>query len=314
MAKIKKKEVIEKGVKIKKPVFADVKKWYENVLHPDKINLDDQKVYKNVYHEGRWGGIFQCTQKGAQLFFQNIKPTNIIEIATATSIYRPGPLAGNVDKTYIEAKNNPENVEYEHPLIKKVLEKTFGHIIFQEQLMQLAHFVGGLSLDDCDKLRKAITKRSMSGKSKAKEEALRLEKMFIEGAVERGIKKEIAQELFDKMEYFSGYGFNACLEGSELIDTYSNDGTFVRSKKIIDITEGDYVSSRDEKTGRQIVVDVVKLHKNGPKELYDFELEDGKKVRCTMNHKFRVTDGRMLPMQQIIEQNLDIVVKDAKDM
>lgn len=164
--------------------------------------------------------VHNCTQRGAQKFFERAKPNSITDIAALTSIYRPGPLAAKVDDIYVEAKADPDSVVYEHPLVKKVLEPTYNCIIFQEQLMGLGHVVGGLSLEECDKLRKVITKRSSSGASKAKEEALKLEKKFIDGAVKNGLKEKVAKDLFEKIAYFSGYGFNSAHAVSYAIDSY----------------------------------------------------------------------------------------------
>ena len=89
---------------ISDPTFEDIKKWYNDNLDPSTMDLSDQSVYENIYHAGRFAGVFQCTQKGAQKLFTNAKPNSIIDIATLTSIYRPGPLSAKVDKIYIGAK------------------------------------------------------------------------------------------------------------------------------------------------------------------------------------------------------------------
>lgn len=107
------------------PSFKDVKAWYDSKLHPDVINENDESVY-DCYGEGKFAGLFQFTAAGAQKFIQRIKPKNIIDIATATSIYRPGPLAAKVDDIYQQAKEAPHKIEYEHPLTKQVLEQTFN--------------------------------------------------------------------------------------------------------------------------------------------------------------------------------------------
>lgn len=286
--------------------FTDVKAWYEKHLHPDVLDLDDQRVYE-IYDKGKFAGIFQFTAKGAQSFIRKVKPKNVIDIATATSIYRPGPLTAKVDDIYVESKNDPGSVKYEHPLVKQVLEKTYGCIIFQEQLMELGHVVGGLSLEECDKLRKVITKRSVSGASKAKEDALKLEKKFIDGAVANGMTEKVAQDLFEKIAYFSGYGFNASLGYSEGITKYTSDGTMIDECNIQDIKPGDFIKSRDEKTGKDVFVEVIALHDHNVIELFEFELDDGRTVRCSMDHKFRTTTGHMLPIREIIEQDLEIV-------
>jgi DNA polymerase-3 subunit alpha len=293
-------------------VFSDIRSWYERNLHPDILDIDDAQVYKHVYHEGRWAYIFQVTQRGAQRFFERAKPDNVIDIASLTSIYRPGPLAAKVDDIYVEAKKHPENVEYGHPLVKKCLESTFGAIIFQETLMQLGNVVGNLTLEECDKLRKVITKRSASGASKAKEEALKLEKKFIEGAVANGLDKKQAEDLFEKISFFSGYGFCRSLADTEVIKKYTKLGEFVELTTIDNVNRGDFLKSRDEAIGSDIYVEVIARHDHGVIELFEFQLDDGSSVRCSMEHKFRVKDGRMLPMRQIVEENLDIVAQDAE--
>ncbi len=287
------------------PAFKDVKAWYDSKLHPDVINENDESVY-DCYGEGKFAGLFQFTASGAQKFIQRIKPKNIIDIATATSIYRPGPLAAKVDDIYQQAKEAPHKIEYEHPLTKQVLEQTFNCVIFQEQLMQVANIVGGLSLEECDKLRKVITKRSVSGASKAKEDALKLEKKFIEGAVKNGLTEEGAKALFEKLSFFSGYGFNKSLQGTDKINTYDANGEFKVEKIIENIQKNDYIKSKDEKTGKEIYIPVVDKHDHGVLELFEFELDDGRTIRCTKNHKFRTVDGRMLPIIQIFNENIDL--------
>jgi DNA polymerase-3 subunit alpha len=111
---------------IKKPTFDQISEWYDKNISPSVINFDDQNVYESVYHAGKFAGIFQCSQRGAQALFKRAKPKSVIDIATLTSIYRPGPLSAKVDKLYIKQKNNPESVNYGHPLIKQVLEETYG--------------------------------------------------------------------------------------------------------------------------------------------------------------------------------------------
>jgi DNA polymerase-3 subunit alpha len=106
-----------------KPTFDDIRGWYEQHLAPDVIDFMDQRPYE-VYAQARWAGIFQLTSAGAQKLFVKAKPTSIVDIATLTSIYRPGPLAANVDKLYLKAKNNGEEIEWGDVRINKILAKT----------------------------------------------------------------------------------------------------------------------------------------------------------------------------------------------
>lgn len=109
-----------------KPSFQDVKSWYDKRLHPDILDLNDQHVYEHVYAGGRWAGVFQVTQRGAQKFFERSSPKSVTDIAALTSIYRPGPLTAKVDDIYMKAKEDPSTAHYEHPLVKQVLEETYG--------------------------------------------------------------------------------------------------------------------------------------------------------------------------------------------
>tara|TARA_R110000824_G_scaffold52075_2_gene144812 strand:- start:8390 stop:11692 length:3303 start_codon:yes stop_codon:yes gene_type:complete len=188
------------------PEFKDVKKFYDEHLHPDKMDFDNQTIYENIFHKGKWAGVFQFTESGAQAFCKRAKPTSLIDIAAITSIFRPGPLSAKVDRDYVEAKQDPRNVEYKHSIIKEVTEETYGFLIFQEQIALLAHRLGkNISLDEGNLLRKLLTKK---GTGKGAEEKLKIYDKFVAGCTEKGIKKVEAENLWKTFEYFSGYGFN----------------------------------------------------------------------------------------------------------
>jgi len=191
---------------VENPTFEDIKAYYDEHLHPEKINLNDRKVYENIFHKGKWAGVFQFTEKGAQKFCMRVKPKNIIDIAAITSIYRPGPLSANVHEIYVEVKENPGKIRYGHEIIKEVTKETYGFLIFQEQIALLAHKLGkDISLDEGNLLRKLLTKK---GSGKGNEKKQRIHSKFIEGCVSKGISDKEAEKLWQKFEYFSGYGFN----------------------------------------------------------------------------------------------------------
>lgn len=188
------------------PTFADIKDFYDKNLHPEKINLDDKEVWQNIFHKGKWAGIFQFTETGAQSFCKNAKPDNIIDLSAITSIYRPGPLGAGVDRKYIGAKSNPEDVEYINSHVREVTEETYGFLIFQEQIAMLAHKLGkDLSLDEGNKLRKLLTKK---GTGEIQIQKDKIFDKFKRGCLEKGMKDYEARELWETFEYFSGYGFN----------------------------------------------------------------------------------------------------------
>ena len=191
---------------IDEPTFADIKEYYDKHLHPDKINLNDKKVYENIFHQGKWAGIFQFTEKGAQNFCKRVKPKNIIDIASITSIYRPGPLSANVHETFMAAKENPRGIRYGDDIVKEITKETYGFLIFQEQIALLAHKLGkDFSLDEGNKLRKLLTKKGTGAVAKQK---AKLKLKFVQGCTDKGLTEKWADQMWAKFEYFSGYGFN----------------------------------------------------------------------------------------------------------
>jgi len=186
--------------------FSDVKKYYDENLAPGKIDLHDKSVYDNIFHKGRWAGIFQFTETGAQNFCRQAKPTSIIDIAAITSIFRPGPLAAKVDRMYVEAKCDKDSISYIHPLVEEATKETFGFLIFQEQIAILANKLGkDIDMDEANLLRKVLTKKGTGKEAEVKD---RLKLKFVEGCLEKDIPKIQAEDLWSKFEFFSGYGFN----------------------------------------------------------------------------------------------------------
>jgi DNA polymerase-3 subunit alpha len=191
---------------IPEPTFKDVQDFYNKHLHPDVIDFDDQEVYKNVFQKGNFAGIFQFTEGRAQEFCSNAQPKSLVDISAITSIYRPGPLSANVHEQYIQAKENADEIDYMNNHIKDVTEETYGFLIFQEQIALLAHKLGkDLSLDEGNMLRKVLTKKGTGKGAKVKNQ---LKQKFINGCVEKGIRQREAEGMWERFEYFSGYGFN----------------------------------------------------------------------------------------------------------
>lgn len=144
-------------------------------------------------------GVFQLESAGMRDTLRKLKPDTIEDIIALVSLYRPGPM-DNIP-TYIARKHGQEKPEYLHPLLEPILKETFGVIIYQEQVMQIAQILAGYSLGDADLLRRAMGK-----KIHAEMEAQR--KIFTEKAVERGVEKKQAVEIFDLIAKFASYGFN----------------------------------------------------------------------------------------------------------
>jgi DNA polymerase-3 subunit alpha len=196
--------ILKRHHNVENPTFAQIRDYYEETLHPDVIDLNDKQVYENVFHPGKWAGVFQFTEHGAQQFCTKVKPDNIIDLSAITSIFRPGPLSAGVDADYVEAKESPHYIKYLSEEAREITEETFGFLIFQEQIALLAHKLGGLTLDEGNTLRKVLTKKG-TGKNSVKG---KLHDKFIKGCVAKNINRDEAQSLWDKFEFFSGYGFN----------------------------------------------------------------------------------------------------------
>jgi len=188
------------------PTFEDVKAFYDEHLHPDKIDFEDQEVYKNIFQKQNFAGIFQFTEQRAQEFCANAKPKSLVDISAITSIYRPGPLSANVHEQYIQAKSMPHEIDYLNEQVKDVTQETYGFLIFQEQIALLAHRLGkDLTLDEGNMLRKVLTKKGTGKGAKLKNQ---LKQKFINGCVEKGIRHGESEDMWERFEYFSGYGFN----------------------------------------------------------------------------------------------------------
>lgn len=162
------------------------------------IPLNDRGAYQ-LMSEGKTVAVFQLESSGMQRMLRDAKPSLFEDIIALVALYRPGPM--DLIPTFCARKHGREEVEYPHPLMKEVLEETYGIMVYQEQVMQVAQRLGGYSLGGADLLRRAM------GKKKA-EEMAKHRAIFAEGAAKNGISADKANEIFDLMEKFAGYGFN----------------------------------------------------------------------------------------------------------
>jgi DNA polymerase-3 subunit alpha len=138
-----------------------------------------------------------------------MKPTNIIDIATATSIFRPGPLGIAADKQFLKNRKNPESIVYKHPMLKEVLSPTAGLIIFQEQLQLIYNRLAGVPLEETDAVRKAFTKKDIANKEKMEKERLAMREDFaLKCLAANNIAKEVSYDIFDEMQKYVAYSFN----------------------------------------------------------------------------------------------------------
>src|SRR5450830_2127020 len=164
----------------------------------EHLPLDDKATYR-LFQEGKTEAVFQFESRGMQGMLRDAKPTRLEDLIALNALYRPGPM--DLIPSFVARKHGREVVEYPHPLVANMLSETYGIMVYQEQVMQTAQILGGYSLGDADMLRRAM------GKKKA-EEMAEHRKIFREGAAKKGIDEKKADEVFDLMEKFAGYGFN----------------------------------------------------------------------------------------------------------
>ncbi|WP_416762044.1 DNA polymerase III subunit alpha [Roseateles sp. So40a] len=164
----------------------------------ETIPLDDKRTYK-LFSDGLTESVFQFESSGMQRMLKDAKPSRLEDLIALNALYRPGPM--DLIPSFVARKHGKEVVEYPHPLVEPVLSETYGIMVYQEQVMQTAQVLGGYSLGGADMLRRAM------GKKKAEEMAMHRD-LFRKGAAEKGIDQNKADEVFDLMEKFAGYGFN----------------------------------------------------------------------------------------------------------
>ena len=163
-----------------------------------KIDLKDKNVFK-LLSTGETTGLFQLESTGVRDTLRQMKPTEFNDIVALVALYRPGPMS-NIP-TYNECKNGQRTPDYIHETLEKILKPTYGIIIYQEQVMQIAQTLAGFTAGEADILRRAMGKKKRAELEKQKEK-------FISGALKNNIKKDVANYVFTKIEPFADYGFN----------------------------------------------------------------------------------------------------------
>lgn len=185
-------------------VISDALKWIKERHGVDvkltELPKDDPKVYE-MLASGETVGVFQLESTGFRSFLKDLKPDKFEEIIAAEALYRPGTLGSGGVKSYVDRKHGREPVDYFHDDLKPILEETYGIIVYQEQIMQIASVIAGYSLGEADVLRRAISK-------KKEEEILKLREDFVTRGVQRGYPKDTVERIYETIVHFAEYGFN----------------------------------------------------------------------------------------------------------
>lgn len=185
--------VIEETVKI-------VKRTRSKMIDVEAMSLEDKKTY-HLLASGQTSGVFQVESAGMKELLKRLVPEKFEDLIAVLALYRPGPIGSGMLEDFIQRKHNKRPINYFHPKLEYILKDTYGIIVFQEQVMQIASILAGFSSAEADLLRRAMGKKI----SEVMEEQ---RKRFIDGCIQNKISDSVAHKIFDLMEYFSGYGFN----------------------------------------------------------------------------------------------------------
>ncbi|MGE5403693.1 MAG: DNA polymerase III subunit alpha [Candidatus Saccharibacteria bacterium] len=181
-------------------------------LDIDQVPLDDAQVYQ-LLSQGETIGVFQLESDGLRRLLMEIKPNRFEDLIAIIALYRPGPLGSGMVEDFINRKHGRQQIEYADPRLEPVLGETYGVILYQEQVMQIAGQLASFSMGEADVLRRAMGK-------KKPQEIMKLRDKFVTGAAHNQIDEKISSSLFDLMEHFAGYGFNKSHSAAYAMITY----------------------------------------------------------------------------------------------
>jgi DNA polymerase-3 subunit alpha len=249
-----------------------------------QLPLDDPQTYE-LLQRGDAKGIFQLESDGIRELLKRMRPDNIRDLIAIMALYRPGPLEGGMVDDYVNIKHGRAKPSYAHPVMEEVLAETYGVMVYQEQIMRILNRLGGIDLASAYACIKAISKKNSKIIDARKID-------FVKGAKERGLAGETAEEIFELIVKFGGYGFNKCVAGSTvLVDSASGEKTTVESLFRQPRPFTVHALGEDARLRPRAVTAVMS---NGIKPVFLLRTAQGKRIVATDNHPFRTLDGWVL--------------------
>ncbi len=255
---------------------------------PYRPNPDDPEQSKMVAEAfeligtGEVTGVFQLESQGMRKMLVEMLPKTFEHITAAISLYRPGPM--QFIPMYNKRMHGEEKIEYLHPKLVSILSETYGVITYQEQIQRIGADLFGYSLGEADMMRRAVSKKKAKDLAKHKH-------IFIEQGPEHGVSADVAEKIYEQVEYFAAYGFNKCVtSGTEIVDA-----TTGRIVKIGDLATGsahiDETLTCDTERLRLKSGTVAEVHANGVKPVYRLTTNLGRQIEATINHPFYTFGG-----------------------
>ncbi|HEV2339377.1 MAG TPA: DNA polymerase III subunit alpha [Patescibacteria group bacterium] len=256
-----------------------IKQNQDTVIDISKVPLDDKKTYE-LLSSSETTGIFQLESAGMRRYIKELKPTTIFDLMAMVALYRPGPMQ-NIP-SFIARKHNPALITYPDDRLKDILANSYGILTFQDDVLLTTITLAGYTWLDADKFRKAMGKKIPSEMKKQKEK-------FIQGAVQNGLTQKRAEEIFELIAPFAGYGFNKCVIADTIVtDAYSGKqyavGQLYRTNKQIHV-----LSLTDSYKLKPSPI--ISIQENGIKKVFEVITRRGLKIKATDNHPFLTIQG-----------------------
>jgi len=286
---------------------------YEHIdIDIENLPLDDEKTLA-LYRTGNLAGVFQCESRPMQSTMRQIGVDSFDDIMAAISLFRPGPLESIPE--YCARKKGEKKVDYFHPKIEphvtQYLKRTYGVLVYQEQIMQICNSLAGFSVTDGYVVIKAIGKKKQYLMDK-------FAKQFVEGCKKKEVPEEVAKQYWEKFIVpFAGYGFNACLDGSMRIKD-EKTGEFMTVEKACEMfsaTEASIMGDPNRPevylksclNGEMVDDQLLDVFETGEKEVFEVEMDNGVVIRASMDHKFYCSDGIEHTLRYIVDNDLEII-------
>src|SRR5262249_160347 len=236
----------------------------------DALPLDDAKTYA-MLGEAKTFGVFQFESSGMRDALRGLRPERLEDLVARVSLDRPGTMELIPD--FINRKQGKAKVAYEHPAMEKFTRETYGIMVYQEQIMQIASEMAGFTMGEADTLRRAMGKKDRDLMAKQREK-------FIVGCKERGTVPAKSERVWELMEKFAGYGFNKCLTAHAMVEMAAGP-----RKRITAIRDGDIVLTKDGPHA------ATRVRPSGIRPVGRLTLTNGMSLRCTPDHPIYTQRG-----------------------